>query len=448
MKIQLKGFFRSRTTVIACGFLALIMLGTGLLMLPVSAREGSAGFLDALFTAASATCVTGLVVRDTFSYWSRFGQVVILLLIQMGGLGVMTVATLMLMAAHRRIGLRQKELLSESMNAPHFGGITGVVKVFLAVTLCVELAGAALLSIRFCPELGAGEGLFVSLFTAVSAFCNGGFDLFGRWGEYCSLVRYAADPLVTLTVSALIIIGGLGFLVWNDLLSHRLRFARYSLHSKIVLVTTAALLAGGTLLFLLFERDATGAQFGPGGKMLTAFFSSVTARTAGFNSVDTAMLSAPSKLLTMILMFIGGSPGSTAGGVKTTTIFTLLVYAFSMTRLRRNAAVFGRRIEEEALEKAVAVVMLGLIAVLGVAMAIMALQPQLGFVDVLFECFSAAGTVGMTTGVTRALNSASRVLIVLCMYCGRLGSLTFAMALGEHALKTEVRVPQEQVIIG
>lgn len=448
MKQRIKGFFRSRTTVIAAAFLLLIGLGTLLLMLPAASKGAPATFLEALFTATSASCVTGLVVRDTFAAWTRFGQTIIILLIQMGGLGVMTVATLMLMAAHKRIGLRQKELLSESINAPHFGGIIGVVRTFISVTLACELTGAALLALRFCPELGLGEGLFTALFTAISAFCNAGFDLSGRWGEYSSLARYAADPLVICTVSALIVIGGLGFLVWSDALRHGHRFSRYTLHSKIVLTMTGALLLGGTALFLIFERSATGAEFGPGGKLLTALFSSVTARTAGFNSVDTAALSAPSKLLTMLLMFVGGSPGSTAGGVKTTTAFTIAVYAFSMTRLRKNASVFGRRIEGEALKKAVAVVFLSLNAVLIVSMSIMALQPELGFADVLFECFSAVGTAGMSTGITRALAPVSRVLIALCMYLGRLGSLTFAMALGEHSLKTEVRLPQEQIVIG
>jgi len=448
MKLNVKGFFRSRTTVIAALFLLLILLGTGLLMLPAASAGPRASFTEALFTASSAACVTGLVVRDTFTAWTRFGHVVIILLIQLGGLGVMTVAALMFMAAHKRMGLRQKELLSDSINAPHIGGITGVVRVFAGTALVCELTGAALLALRFCPQLGVGEGLFTALFTSVSAFCNAGFDLFGRFGEYCSLVPYAADPLVIGTVSALVVIGGLGFLVWGDVLRHGPRFSRYSLHSKIVLTSTAILLLGAALLFFAFEFDATGADFGPGGKMLTAFFSSVTARTAGFNSVDTAALSRSSLLLTMLLMFIGGSPGSTAGGVKTTTVFTLAVYAFSMTRLRKNAAVFGRRIEDEALRKAVAVAFLSLTAVLAAAMAIMALQPALPFADVLFECFSAAGTVGMTTGITRALATPSRLIIALCMYFGRLGSLTFAMALGEHALKTEVRVPQEQIIIG
>lgn len=448
MQINFKGFFRSRTTVIAAGFLLLIMLGTLLLMLPAASVAEPAGFLDALFTAVSASCVTGLVVRDTFTAWTRFGHVVLLLLIQMGGLGVMTVAALMFMAAGRRIGLRQKELLSDSINAPHIGGIIGVVRTFVGTTLLCELAGTALLSLRFVPQLGIGEGLFTALFTSISAFCNAGFDLCGRWGEYISLVPYAQDPLVICTVCALVVIGGLGFLVWGDIYRCGLRFSRYSLHSKIVLSVTGALLLGGTLLFLLFERNATGAAFGPGGKLLTAFFSSVTARTAGFNSVDTASLSSASVLLTILLMFIGGSPGSTAGGVKTTTFFTLAVYAFSMTRLRKNAAVFGRRIDESALRKSAAVVFISFIAVLGAAMAIMALQPELGFVDILFECFSAAGTVGMSTGITRSLIPVSRLLVVLCMYLGRLGSLTFAMALGEHALKTEVRVPQEQIIIG
>lgn len=440
-------FFRSRTTVIACGFALLILGGTLLLMLPASAREGRVTFREALFTATSASCVTGLIVQDTFRFWSRFGQVVLLVLMQMGGLGVMTVATLMLLLAHRRIGVRQRELLSESLNAPHSGGILGLLRTVVGVTLVCEGLGTALLCLRFVPELGLGEGVFTALFLAVSAFCNAGFDLCGRWEAFSSLTRYAADPLVSLTVCALIAVGGLGFLVWRDILRFRLRFSRYSLHSRIVLLMTGVLLAGGTIGFFILERNATGAAFGWGGRLLTALFSATTARTAGFNSVEMAALSPAGKLLTMCLMFIGGSPGSTAGGVKTTTVFVLLAYAFSQIRVRRSAGVLGRRLEEDALKKSVAVTMLSLMAVLGASFVLLALE-DVSLTDALFECFSAVGTAGMSTGITRALGPVSQMTLVLCMYLGRLGSLTFAMALGEHGTKTEVRMPEEKIVIG
>lgn len=261
--------------------------------------------------------------------------------------------------------MRQRELLSESLNAPNSGGILGLLRTVVGVTLVCEGLGTALLCLRFVPGLCLSEGVFTALFLAVSAFCNAGFDLCGRWEAFSLLMRYAADPLVSLTVCALIVVGGLGFLVWSDILRFRLRFSAYSLHSRIVLLMTGALLAGGAIGFSFLERNATGTAFGWDGRLLTALFLATTARTAGFNSVETAALSPAGKLLTMCLMFIGGSPGSTAGGVKTTTVFVLLAYAFSQIRVRRSAGMLGRRLEEDALKKSVAVTMLSLMAVLG-----------------------------------------------------------------------------------
>ncbi len=437
----------SQTQIIALGFFLIIALGTLLLTLPVSTRDGAgAGFREALFTATSASCVTGLVVRDTYTYWSPFGQAVILVLIQLGGLGFMTIATLFSLLLRRRIGIRERELLSESINSSHIGGIVRLTRKIIFGTLICELTGAALLALRFCPQFGPAAGLWTALFVSVSAFCNAGFDLLGRLGAYGSLVPYAGDALVNVTVMLLITIGGVGFLVWDDLLTHRLHWKRYSLHTKIVLAVSAVLTFGGALLFLLLERE-NAAQLPWGERILTALFDSVTARTAGFNTTDTAGLTPGAKLFTMILMFIGGSPGSTAGGIKTTTVAVLLIYAFSYVRRTPAFGVFGRRLADDSLKKAAAVFFTNLSLALFAAILICAAQP-LPLTDVLFETFSAIGTVGMTTGITRALTPVSQLAIVFLMYCGRVGSLSFATALSTGHAKPAVMDPIEKITIG
>ena len=421
----------SYTQTIALGFFLIIALGTFFLLLPISSRGPKPiSFLSALFTATSATCVTGLVVCDTYQTWTIFGQGVILILIQVGGLGFMTIATQFFLVMRRRIGLRARETLSESLNQTHIGGIVRLTKKIILGTLFCEGIGAALLAIRFIPKLGFGKGLFAAIFHAVSAFCNAGFDLMGQEEAYASFVSFSADPLVNITVMLLIIIGGLGFLVWDDITVYKTHFRRYHLHSKIVLSTTAILIFGGAGLFYLFEAHATGAQMGQGERILTAFFSSVTARTAGFNTVDTAALSEASKLLTILLMFIGAAPGSTGGGVKVTTITVLLLYATSYARHNRGTEVFGRQLPDLTLRKAASVFFTNLLLALVAGLIICGVQ-NLSAIDVLFETFSAIGTVGMTTGITRELNALSRGIILFLMYCGRVGSLSFAMALAE-----------------
>ena len=437
----------SQTQIIALGFFLIIGLGTFLLTLPVSTRDGTgAGFREALFTATSASCVTGLVVRDTYTFWSPFGQAVILVMIQLGGLGFMTVATFFSLVLRRRIGIRERELLSESINSSQIGGIVRLTRKILIVTAICELGGAALLAVRFCRDFGFAGGLWTSLFVSVSAFCNAGFDLLGRLEPYGSLVPYMSDVLVNIVVMVLITVGGLGFLVWDDVLTRGFRFRRYSLHTKIVLVISAVLTFGGALLFLLLEREnAAGMDWGT--RILTALFDSVTARTAGFNSTDTAALSPSGKLLTMLLMFIGGSPGSTAGGIKTTTVTVLLIYAFAFVRREPDFGAFGRRLEDDSLKKASAVFFTNLLLALAAAIAICALQ-SLALTDVLFETFSAIGTVGMTTGITRELLPVSQMIIAFLMYCGRVGSLSFAMALSTGHAKPAVMDPVEKITIG
>lgn len=437
----------SNLQIVAAGYAAVILAGACLLMLPVSAREGAATPLQAFFTAVSASCVTGLVLVDTGVYWSLFGQITILFLIQIGGLGFMTISVRLLLLLRRRVRLRYREVMVESINSTQIGGILRLTKEIVAGTLFFELAGAALLAIRFVPEFGWGKGIYYSVFHAVSAFCNAGFDLMGEKAAFSSLMGYRGDLLVNLTVMALIIIGGLGFLVWEDLLRNRLHWRKYRLQTKIVLSVTAALLLGGMAGTLWMERDGVFTGMGAGEQAMAALFQSCTARTAGFNTVDTAALSDGGKLLTMLLMFIGGSPGSTAGGVKTTTLMVLLVYAVSSIRHEQDAHIFGRSLTAEILRKAVTVFMLHILLASAGALLLLAIQP-LPLTDALFEVFSALGTVGMTTGMTRSLEPASCCVVMFLMYCGRVGSASFAVALLEKKARPPVRFPEERITVG
>lgn len=437
----------SNVQIIALGFFIMILLGTGLLMLPISSVS-PASFGDALFTATSASCVTGLVQQDTGTYWTTFGQLVIITLIQIGGLGFMTIATLFLLLLRRRMGLRQREVVVEGISYNQLGGFAPFIRRVLLGTLLMEGLGAALLSIRFVPEMGLGRGIYYGVWHSISAFCNAGFDLMGPCsGPYSSFTAYAGDPLVSLTVCALILVGGLGFLVWDDLARNKLRWRRYRLQTKVVLTVTAALTLGGGALFFLLERENLGAGRPLGEQVLSALFDAVTPRTAGFNSTDTAALSPGSLLLTIIFMFIGGSPGSTAGGVKTTTVFVVLLHALSGVRRERSANAFGRSIGDGALKKATSVLYTNLLLALAGALVISAVQP-LPLTDVLFETFSAIGTAGMTTGITRDLLPLSQAVIIFLMYCGRVGSISFAVALLEKRALPPVTLPQEEITIG
>ena len=406
--------------IIALGFFVMIAAGTALLMLPFATASGeSASFADAVFTATSASCVTGLVVQDTGTYWSLFGQLVILCLIQIGGLGFMTVATMFSLLMRRRIGLREREMMVTSTSAAHIAGILGLTKEIIIGTMIFEGVGALLLAIRFVPMLGVGTGLYYSVFHAVSGFCNAGFDLLGGIsGKYASFVDFSDDTLVNLTLMALIVTGGLGFLVWDDLRKNRFKFRRLCLHSKIVLVVSAVLVFGGAALFMIFERNNLNAGVGVKESILTSLFASVTARTAGFNTVDIASMSAGSKLLTIVLMFIGGSSGSTAGGIKTTTIAAIAIFSYAGIRRKTEAGIFGRRLSDDTLKKANGVLFTNLFLALAATLIICAVQ-DFDIGGILFETFSAIGTVGMSTGITRDLAGLPRLIIVFLMFCGR-----------------------------
>ncbi len=436
------------TRTIAIGFLGIILAGTVLLALPIASADGKAvDLLTALFTATSATCVTGLVVVDTYSGWSAFGKTVLLTLIQIGGLGFMTIGVFVAVLMKKNIGLKERGILQESMNMLQIGGIVRLVKKITIGTLLIEGIGAVLLSIRFIPQMGWIRGIGNGIFHSISAFCNAGFDLMGKTEEYSSLVSYSGDVLVNITIMALIVTGGIGFLVWDDLQKKKLRFKEYLLHTKIVLVVTASLLFGGALLIYLFERNHLMADMGAGEKVLTSLFASVTARTAGFNTIDVGGMSASSKLVTIVLMFIGGSPGSTAGGIKTTTFAVMLIFVWANLRNSHGSNIFGRRLEEEEIRKASIVVTINLLLAVAPAVILCGMQ-SFPMEDVLLEVFSAIGTVGMSSGITRQLNTVARVIIIFLMYCGRIGSMTFALSFTERKKVAPVQLPAEKIIIG
>ncbi len=438
----------SQTQYIAFGFFLLIMTGTFLLMLPISSKSGKGmDFLGALFTATSASCVTGLVVADTWTQWSLFGQFVVITMIQIGGLGFITIGVFLSILLRRRIGLRQRGLMQESTSALQIGGIVRLTKKIILGTAIFEGTGALLLAIRFIPQYGFFRGVFYSVFHSISAFCNAGFDLMGHQQPYNSLSAYYDDWLVNLVVMSLIIIGGIGFIVWDDLSKNKLQVHKYLLQTKIVLLVTAFLVFGGGAAFYFLEKDGLMADMSISGKILTSLFSSVTARTAGFNTIDTGALSDGSKFLTIILMFIGGSPGSTAGGVKTTTIAVLLLYVYASIQRTYGVNILGRRLEEDVIKQASSVFVINLFLALFVSLVIMAIQP-LSMSDTLFETFSAIGTAGMTTGVTRDLLPLSKFLVALLMYCGRIGSMSFALAFTQQKRTIRVQNPVEKINVG
>ncbi|MBR6718328.1 MAG: Trk family potassium uptake protein [Oscillospiraceae bacterium] len=440
----------SSVQVIALGFLLMILGGAVLLSLPAaSAAHTATPFGDCLFTATSASCVTGLIVRDTATHWSLFGQIVLLVLIQIGGLGFMSVSALFLLMMRRRIGLRFRVILVDSINYSQIGDILPFLRRILLGAFMFEGIGAVLLAFRFIPLLGVPRGIYYSIFHAITAFCNAGFDLMGSVsGEYSSLVMFSGDWLVNLTICALILIGALGFWVWSDLWNRKLRIGRCSLHTKLTLAVSAVLVIGGTLLFRLLEHaNFTAAGMPEHEKWLCALFDAVTPRTAGFNTTDTAGLSDGSMLLTYLLMFIGGGSGSTAGGMKMTTVAVMLLFVIAGIRNQEEATAFGRTIPVGVLRSAATVISMNAGLALTGAVIICAAD-GLPLRDVLFETISAVSTVGMTTGITRDLGTVSRITIIILMYLGRVGSVSFALAMIAKRHKIAVKLPTETVQVG
>ena len=433
--------------ITALGFAVMILLGALLLLLPAANKDGTTvPFVNALFTATSATCVTGLIVYDTYTQFTLFGQAVILTLIQIGGLGFMTVGSLLMLVTRRRIGLAGRNLLTESVSAFQIGGIVRLIRRIIIGTVIAETIGAALLAIRFCPLLGVKTGIYYAFFHAISAFCNAGFDIMGRFAPYTSLTPFQGDVIVNLTVAALIVIGGIGFVVWDDLREHKLRWRKYRLHTKIVITVTLSLIIGGAIAFYLLERTRTLSGLPAGQQILAAIFQSVSPRTAGFNTVEMGELSEGGSALTMLLMFIGASPGSTGGGLKTTTLMTIIMTTVAYIRGTSDVNIFRRRLPFDTVRRAFSFTAIYLALVIFGVFALTAAQP-LPLKDVTFEVFSALGTVGLSTGITRELGTFSRIIITLLMYIGRVGSLTliFAVLRSDNA---GLRNPEEKIIIG
>lgn len=439
----------SPAQMILLGFILLIGIGTGLLMLPISTvGPGGASFFDALFTATSATCVTGLVVQDTMLYWTPFGQVVILLLIQAGGLGVVTIAMAITMFAGKKIGLKQRWIMQESISAPHMGGILRLTGFILRGALLIEGTGALLLSLRFCPEMGLLKGIWYGIFHAVSAFCNAGFDMMGFRAPYSSLTSYTADPIVNATIMVLIVSGGLGFLTWNDLREHKLKFRAYRLQTKLILMVTSALIVIPALIFFFYEFSLPQwEKMGLGERFWGALFQSVTTRTAGFNSVDLTQISESSQMLMIILMLIGGSPGSTAGGFKTTTLAVFVLAAIAVYRRKENIQALGRRLPQNVLHSAVAIFLLYLVFFITGGILICCLE-QVPLHMALFEASSAIGTVGLSLGLTPELGLISRLILIFLMYFGRVGGLTLIYAVLSEGSTSQIQLPQERVTVG
>ena len=444
-KMKKKG---SYTRALAAGFGLIILAGALILMTPAASRSGQwTPFLDALFTAASATCVTGLVIADTYQHWNLFGQLVILLLIQIGGLGFITIGAYISVLFKKKIGLRGRTAIHESVSTLELAGVVRLVVQIMKGTFLFEMTGALLLSVRFVPQFGWARGIYFGIFHSVSAFCNAGFDLMGVREPYSSLCFYEGDMLVNLTVIALILLGGLGFLVWDDFWRNRFHFKRYMLHSKIVLAASGVLVVGGAVLFFLVERNGLFAGMSAKETALGALFAAVTPRTAGFNTTDLAKMGNAGRLLTMILMFIGGGSGSTAGGVKLTTAVVMVFSAWATIRRTPGVNIFGRRMEEDVIRRASAIVVCNFLLILAASLWIFAVQP-LDFSDVFLETVSAMSTVGLSTGTTRLLLPASKAAVILLMYCGRLGSLTFALVFAQRRAVPPVQEPVEKIVVG
>ena len=420
----------SATQTICISFLLVIAVGTLLLTLPISSRTGRLGVIDAMFTATSATCVTGLVVRDTWSQFSLFGQVIILMLIQVGGLGLVTLTSFFALAARRRMGFRDLRLLGESVSADGLSKATEVLKIVIKLAAAFEAVGIVLLLFAFVPQFGA-EGVWVSVFTASSAFCNAGFDLFGRFGAYSSLVPYVNNYYVQAVIMFMIMAGGLGFMVWVELAEYRKK-RRLSLHAKVVLQFSVIFWVGGAVLLALLEwsNPRTMGGLSVPGKIMAALFQSVSTRTAGMNTIDLAACSPISKLLMSVLQFIGAAPGSTGGGVKVTTFAVLILTIRSVAQGRDDCVIGGHHIESKTVYRALTIIVIGAVAAFGSAVVVYYNTAEtVSVIDCIFESCSAFGTVGLSVGVTGQLNTGAKLLYMACMFMGRVGPVSLAISL-------------------
>ncbi len=443
---------RSPAEMLIYGFALVILLGAMLLSLPIASASGtSSGFINALFTATSAVCVTGLVVVDTGTFWSGFGKVVIIFLIQIGGLGFMSLTTMFFVLAGKRITIKDRLLIQSSVNMDSLSGVVKFTKYIFFSAIIIEVIGALILALVFIPEYGFLKGTAYSFFHAISAFCNAGFDLFGN---YSSLTKYVDNFIVNFAIAGLIILGGLGFAVTSDIINIR-KFEKMTMHAKLALTVTGVLLIIGFVLFFIFEYNnpKTLGNLSFPSKLMAAFFQSVTPRTAGYNTIDIAALTAPSLFLTMLLMFIGASPGSTGGGVKTTTFAIIMMTVGSVLHGKKDVIAFKRSIQGPAIRRAISVVVIALAIVIVMIFVLLCTEPEASFETVVFEVLSAFGTVGLTTGLTPHLSVAGKIAISITMFVGRLGPLTVAYAISRSEKRARenigtYKLPEGNIMIG
>lgn len=447
MQTELKKRKRQGTgsfQLIVGGFFLLILFGALLLTLPISSQDRHfTPFLDALFTSVSCTCVTGLVVQDTATHWSFFGQAVILSLIQIGGMGVITVALAIIRLTGRKIGLKQRSIMQDSISAPQIGNILSLTGFILKTSAAIELTGALLLSPVFIKDFGIAKGLWYSLFHSVSAFCNAGFDLLGVREKFSSLTTYSDNAYFNTIIMLLIVIGGISFMTWSDVRTYKFQLRRYSLQSKIILITTGILILIPAVCFFFMEySDAPMKE-----RILCSLFQSVTARTAGFNTSDLAAMHESGTVIMTILMLIGGSPGSTAGGMKTTTVAVLFLSAVAVFRRKNDVTGFSRRIPEDAIRNAGAILFIYFSLFLTSGIIISRVE-GLPLLTCLFETGSAAGTAGLTLGITAGLSTFSHILLMLLMFFGRMGGLTMIYAAVPSGAGGNARMPLENINVG
>ncbi|OPX87504.1 MAG: Ktr system potassium uptake protein B [Pelotomaculum sp. PtaB.Bin104] len=429
--------------ILVIGFGIVILIGSFLLSTPWAVKEGSINWLTALFTATSAVCVTGLVVVDTQTHWTLFGQVIILLLIQIGGLGIMSFATFFFLLLGKKINLRQRIIMQQAINKHSVEGIVNIFRYLLFFSFTIEAIGTILLAIHWTSLMGIKKALWFGLFHSVSAFNNAGFDLFGN---FRSLTGFSTDLITNFIISSLIILGGLGFVVVHEIYSLK-KVAKLSLHAKVTLISTAILIITGTILILSCEYNHALSEYTWSGKLVASYFQAVTPRTAGFNTVDLGGLLIPTQLLIMVLMFIGGSPGSTAGGIKTTTFTLLWLAIYSLLKGKKDTEIYGRRIRYEDVLRALSIALLSVFFIIFITFLIL-LTHKTDMLKAMFEVISALGTVGLTLGLTTDLNSLGRVLIIITMFVGRLGPLTIGYALAYQKKQPDLRYPEGKIMLG
>ena len=434
----------SSARIILFGFIIMIFVGASILSLPISSRSREfTPFIDALFTATSASCVTGLIVYDTATHWSVFGKIIIIVMIQCGGLGVVTMITVFTQVAGKKIGLRDRATLQSALSAPQIGGIVKLTSFIFKGTVIIEMIGAILMFPSFMKDFGVTKGIYYSIFHSISAFCNAGFDLMGDVSKFSSLTKYQSDIMINMSIMLLILIGGLGFLIWKDILNYKFGIKRYSTQTKIILAMSVVLVIFPSVLFFFTEFSGLDIKT----RILSSLFQAVTPRTAGFNTTDYTKFSDNGIAITIILMLIGGGSGSTAGGIKMSTIFILVATMCSVLKQDKEVAVFKKRIEPDIIKNAVAVFVMDVVLFVAGSMIISGIE-GFSLKDTMFECASAVATVGLTMGITPHLGIISKVLLICMMYIGRVGGITLIFAAVTPKNNGNARYPKDQVAVG